>query len=108
VLCGAPLFARSGPLVAPILLWLRQFFVSGAVRTKSIQGSVSVVQLGSLVDGTGATVQVTFVTFFVNAAPFTIGFCDDQIDLFPLDQTVLVDFNPGLVCANVIQVVIVF
>ena len=84
------------------------FFVRGAVRTESIQGSVSFVQLGSLVDGTGATVQVTFVTFFVNAAPFTIDFCDDQIDLFPLDETVLVDFNPGLVCADVIQVVIVF
>ena len=58
-------------------------------------------------DGTGATVQVTFVTFLATAAPFTIGFCDDQIDLFPLDQTVLVDFNPGLICANVIVVVIV-
>ena len=97
-----------------VLLWLLfscgcgNFFVSGAVQAKSIQGSVSSVQLGNLVDGTGATVQVTFVTFFVNAAPFTIGFCDDQIDLFPLDQTVLVDFNSGLVCANVIQVVIVF
>ena len=84
------------------------FFVRGAVRTESVQGSVSFVQLGSLVDGTGATVQVTFVTFLATATPFTIGFCDDQIDLFPLDQTVLVDFTPGLTCANVILVVIVF
>jgi hypothetical protein len=83
------------------------FFVRGAVRTESIQGSVSFVQLASPVDGTGATVQVTFVTFLTTAAPFTIGFCDDQIDLFPLDQTVLVDFNPGLTCADVILVVIV-
>jgi len=83
------------------------FFVRGAVRTESIQGSISFVQLGSLVDGTGATVQVTFVTFIATAAPFTIGFCDDQIDLFPLDQTVLVDFNPGQPCATVIVVSIV-
>jgi len=83
------------------------FFVRGAVRTESIQGSVSFVQLGSLVDGTGATVQVTFVTLIATAAPFTIGFCDDQIDLFPLDQTVLVDFNPGQPCATVIVVSIV-
>ena len=83
------------------------FFVRGAVRTESIQVSVSFVQLGSLVDGTGATVQVTFVTFIATAAPFTIGFCDDQIDLFPLDQTVLVDFNPGQPCATVIVVSIV-
>ncbi len=99
-------------LVAVLLLLLLPsgcgtFFVRGAVRTESIQGSVSFVQLGSLVDGAGATVQVTFVTFLATAAPFTIGFCDDQIDLFPLDQTVLVDFNPGLTCANVIVVVIV-
>jgi len=84
------------------------FFVRGAVRTESVQGAVSFVQLGSLVDGTGATFQVTFVTFLASATPFTIGFCDDQIDLFPLDQTVLVDFTPGLTCANVILVVIVF
>ncbi len=99
--------------LVPVLLLLLlssgcgTFFVRGAVRTESIQGSVSFVQLGSLVDGTGATVQVTFVTFLATAAPFTIGFCDDQIDLFPLDQTVLVDFNPGLTCASVILVVIV-
>jgi hypothetical protein len=83
-------------------------FVRGAVRTGSVQGSVDIVQLGNVVDGTGDTIQVTFVTFLQNGVPFTIDFCDDQTDLFPLDQIVLVDFNPGLTCASVILVVIVF
>jgi len=37
----------------------------------------------------------------------TIGFCDDQTSLFPLDQTVRVNFNPGQPCATVIVVVII-
>ncbi len=83
-------------------------FVRGAVRTVStLQGSIDIVQLGNVVDGTGETIQVTFVTFLQNGVPFTIDFCDDQTVLFPLDQIVLVDFNPGLTCANVILVVIV-
>ncbi len=43
-------------------------------------------------------------TFFFLTSFLTRGNCD----LFPLDQIVLVDFNPGLTCASVILVVIVF
>jgi len=83
-------------------------FVRGAIQTGStIQGSVSTVQIGSVLNGTGGTVQVTFVTFLENGTSSTIGFCADQTSLFPMNQTVLVNFNPGQPCATVIIVEIV-
>ena len=65
-------------------------------------GTVSAVQLSLNGD-----VQVTFVTFLQSGPPFTIGFCGNQTGLFPLTQTVRVNFNPGQVCATVVVVVIV-
>jgi hypothetical protein len=83
-------------------------FVGGAIQTGStMQGSVSVVRIGSVLNGTGGTVQVTFVTLLENGTFSTIDFCADQSSLFPLDQTVLVNFNPGQPCATVIRVIIV-
>lgn len=70
-------------------------------------GSVNFVQLGNVVNGSGGTVQVTFVTFAQNGLSSTIGFCDDQTSLFPLDQTLRVNFNPGRPCATIIVVVII-
>jgi hypothetical protein len=82
-------------------------FVRGAIETGStIQGSVSIVQLGNTLNGR-ETVQVTFVTLLQNSISSTIGFCGDQTTLFPLNQTVRVNFNPGQPCATVIVVVIV-
>jgi archaellum component FlaF (FlaF/FlaG flagellin family) len=82
-------------------------FVRGAIEAGStIQGSVSVVQLGNTLNGM-ETVQVTFVTLLQNGTSSTIGFCGDQSVLFPLDQTVRVNFNPGQPCATVIVVVVV-
>jgi hypothetical protein len=82
-------------------------FVRGAIETGStIQGFVTVVQLGNTLNGM-ETVQVTFVTLLQNSTSSTVGFCGDQSVLFPLDQTVRVNFNPGHPCATVIVVVIV-
>jgi hypothetical protein len=82
-------------------------FVRGAIEAGStIQGSVNVVQLGNTLNGM-ETVQVTFVTLLQNGTSSTIGFCGDQSVLFPLDQTVRVNFNPGQPCATVIVVVVV-
>jgi hypothetical protein len=82
--------------------------VRGAIQTGStIQGSISTVQIGSVLNGTGGSVQVTFVTFLANGTFSTIGFCADQTSLFPLDQTVFVNFNPGQPCATVIIVEII-
>ena len=83
-------------------------FIRGAIQTGStIQGSVSTVEIGSVLNGTGGTVQVTFVTFLANGTSSTIGFCADQTSLFPMNQTVFVNFNPGQPCATVIIVEIV-
>src|SRR5947209_464313 len=51
-------------------------FIRGAIKTgSSTTGSVSFVQLGNVLNGTGGTVQVTFVTFLQNGFSSTIGFC---------------------------------
>jgi hypothetical protein len=82
-------------------------FVRGAIETGStIQGSVTMVQLGNTLNGM-ETVEVTFVTLLQNGTSSTIGFCGDQSALFPLHQTVRVNLNPGQPCATVIVVVIV-
>lgn len=83
-------------------------FIRGATVTDStLTGSVSFVQLGNIVNGSGGTVQVTFVTFVQNGLSSTIGFCDNQTNLFPLDETVRVNFNPGQPCATIILVVVI-
>jgi hypothetical protein len=75
------------------------------VQTGStVTGSVSIVQLSAVTDG---TVQVTFVTFLQNGTSSTFGFCGDQTSLFPLNQTVRANFNPGQPCATIITVVII-
>ncbi len=98
-------------LIAALLLFSTgcgNVFVGGAIRTGStIQGSVSTVQLSSILSGTGGTLQVTFVTFLQNGTSSTIGFCNDQTSLFPRNQTVSVNFNPGQTCSTVIIVVII-
>jgi len=78
-------------------------FVRASFGTSTFQGTVSLVQLGDM----NGNVQVTFVTFLESGAPFTIGFCGDQTSLFPVNQTVNVNFNPGQVCATIVTVVIV-
>jgi hypothetical protein len=98
------------PLVVLLLLLCaacRDVFLRGAIETSTIQGAVSIVQLGDTLNGTGETIQVTFVTFLQNGVPFTIGFCGNQTTLFPPRHTVHVNFNPGRTCATVIVVVIV-
>lgn len=93
-------------LVLSLLLFVTgcgNVFVRGAIETGStIQGSVSTVQIER-----EGTIQVTFVTLLQNGTSSAIGFCGDQTALFPLDQTVRVNFNPGQACATVIVVVIV-
>ena len=82
-------------------------FVRGAIETGStIQGSVTGVQLGNTLNGM-EIVQVTFVTLLQNGTSSVIGFCGDQSVLFPLEQTVRINFNPGHPCATIMVVVIV-
>ena len=83
-------------------------FVGGALLTNSsISGSVSIVQLSSVVDGSGSSVQVTFVTFLQEGTSSSMSFCGNQASLFPVNQTVRAQFNPGGSCATIITVVII-
>lgn len=83
-------------------------FVRGALLTNSsISGSVSIVQLSSVVDGSGSSVQVTFVTFLQEGTSSSMSFCGNQASLFPLNQRVRAQFNPGGSCATIITVVII-
>jgi len=84
-------------------------FIRGALRPgfSTISGSVSIVQLSTVISGGGTKVQVTFVTFLLNSTSSTIGFCGDQRGLFPIDQTVRTDFTLGQPCDSIIVVVII-
>lgn len=84
------------------------FTIGGAIVPNStIRGSVTSIQLGSVLNGKGETVQATFVTFLQSGTLTNVNFCGDQTALFSLNQTVSVDFNPGPFCATVIVVIIV-
>ena len=83
-------------------------FIRGAINPGStMTGAVTFVQLGNVLNGSGGTVQVTFVTFLQSGFSSTFGFCDDQRSRFPVDQTVRVNFNPGQPCATILVVVII-
>lgn len=83
-------------------------FVRGAIQTgSSITGNISIVQLSSVMNGSGSTVQVTFVTFLQEGTSSSMSFCGNQTSLFPLNQTVRAQFNPGGSCATIETVVIV-
>lgn len=83
-------------------------FIGGVIQpATTVTGSVTSVQLSSVVNGAGGTVQVTFVTLLQSSASSTIAFCSNHISQFPLNQMVSVNFNPGQPCGTIIAVVIV-
>ena len=83
-------------------------FVHGALpgNVSSVSGTVSIVQLSFVMGDNGSTVQVTFVTFLQEGTSSTLGFCGDQGDRFPTQQTVRADFNPGQTCDSIVTIVI--
>jgi hypothetical protein len=83
-------------------------FVNGAILngTSSVSGLVSVVQLTAIIGDNGTTVQVTFVTLLQNGAASTIGFCGDERNRFPMQQTIQATFTPGQTCASIVKIVI--
>jgi len=84
------------------------FFVGGAINpgASSVSGMVSVVQVTAVMADSGSTVQVTFVTFLNNGTSSTVGFCGDERDRFPMQQTVRAKFTPGRTCASIVTIVI--
>ena len=84
------------------------FFVGGAINpgTSSIIGTVSVVQISAVIGDHGSTVQVTFVTFLNNGSSSTVGFCGDERERFPMQQTVRANFTRGQNCASIVTIVV--
>jgi hypothetical protein len=81
--------------------------IDGAIQPGStVTGTITVVQLTSVIGGNGTTVVVTFVTFLFSGSSTTIGFCGDQTAQFPLNQTVQANFTPGQTCAAIVVIII--
>ena len=95
--------------LVPTITGCGNVFFRGALPgvPASVSGAVSVVQLSAIIGDNGTTVQVTFVTFLQGGTSSTIGFCGDERNRFPMQQTVRAEFNPGQSCASIVTIVIV-
>ena len=82
-----------------------KFFVRGAINTGSISGTVSTVQVTTIIEN-GSFVTVTLVTFLQSGTSSNMNFCGDQQALFPLDQFVRATFTTTPVCVSIVQVVV--
>jgi hypothetical protein len=76
----------------------------GAVR---VSGTVSIVQLGFVNDGSGASVTITAGTLINGGTGFTVNFCGDQRGRFPMNNLVRADFNKGVFCSSLITVAVI-
>jgi hypothetical protein len=80
-------------------------FVSNPGGTRTVIGTVSIVNLGFVQDVTGAKITFTAVTFVNSGTAITINFCGDQRGKFPLNSTVSATFTHGIFCSNLVSVV---
>jgi hypothetical protein len=83
------------------------FFIGGTIVPATVQGTISTVQLTTVANGTGGTVEVTMVTFLQVGTSTTIAFCDDQTHQFTLNQLVTVNFHPQQPCATLVAVLLI-
>jgi hypothetical protein len=82
-------------------------FVSNPSGSKTINGTVSTVQLGFVQDLTGETIVLTVVAFLNPGAETTLNFCGDQQEKFPVGSDVRADFSTGVLCSTLLAVVVV-
>src|SRR5258705_12547101 len=80
-------------------------FVSNpGVVPSSINGTVTIVSLGFSADG-GTIVNVPQVTLVNLGIANTMAFCGDQRTLFPINQSLKVEFTNGTLCSTLVRVV---
>ena len=82
-----------------------KFFVRGAINTVGISGTVSMVEITTVIEN-GSFVTVTLVTFLQGGTSSSMNFCGDQQALFPLEQFVRASFTTTPACASIVQVVV--
>ena len=102
-----PLLSLTFPfiVVATLCGCGSRFFIRGAINTATISGTVSMVQLTTIIED-GTSVTVTLVTFQQNGTARSMNFCGDQQSQFPLDQFVKASFTTTPPCASIVQIVI--
>ncbi len=82
-------------------------FVSNpGVVPSSISGTITIVHLGFSADSSGAVVNVTLVTLVDLGSTSTMAFCGDERTLFPVDQTLKVEFTNGTLCSTLVSVAV--
>ena len=82
-------------------------FVSNPGGSRTVSGTVSIVQLSFIHDVTGQTIQSTAVTFLNPGTATTVNFCGDEHLRFPLNSFVRADFNTGALCSTLVAVAVV-
>ena len=81
-------------------------FVSNpGVVPSSISGTVAIVSLGFSAAGNGTIVNVTQVTLVHLSTANTMAFCRDQRTLFPINQSLKVEFTNETLCSALVRVV---
>jgi hypothetical protein len=81
-------------------------FVSNPGGSRTVSGTVSIVQLSFIHDVTGQTIQSTAVTFLDPGTATTVNFCGDQHLRFPVNSFVRADFNTGALCSTLVAVAV--
>jgi hypothetical protein len=91
-------------MLTPLLGCGSNVFVRGTLNPNVISGTVSFVELSTVLDG-GIFISVTLVTFQQTGVSVAQTFCGDQTSQFPPHQFIEVSFTPGPPCATLVQVV---
>jgi len=107
----------SAPTLLTLLVWWLLLtgcgnifvgFVSNPqIPSSSLRGRVTAAVLGSVNDLHGNPLTITIVTLTNGGLTSTPDFCGDQRALFPVDNTVQVDFTQETQCLSVVKVVII-
>jgi len=74
-------------------------FVSNPGGARSVSGTVTIVQFGTMDDGHGTIITFTGVTFVQNSTASTVNFCGDQRKQFPINRFARADFTDGILCS---------
>ena len=75
-------------------------FVSNPGGARSVSGTVTIVQFGTMNDGHGNIITFTGVTFVQSSTASTVNFCGDQRNQFPINRFVRADFTDGIFCST--------
>lgn len=81
-------------------------FVSNPGNPSTVTGKVLAVSVVSINDHTGHPLTVTRVTLTGAGLANSLSFCGDQQVNFPINATVKVEFNSGIDCMSIVNVVI--